>query len=437
MYPNLYYFFKDVFGISLPFLKLVNSFGFFMALSFLAAAWLAVKEFKRKQAAGVFSYTQKTIVVGKAPTIEAVLPSFFWGLLAGYKLLGLLMADGALDDPQSFLFSEKGSIPWGIFAGVCFAGWKWWEINKEKLPTPETKVVRIWPGDRIGTITFIAAAAGIIGAKIFDNLENWDRFIQDPIGNLFSRSGLTFYGGLIVATFALWYYFKRKKISFIHVCDATAPSLMIAYSIGRLGCQVSGDGDWGIVNSAYLTHLDGRVVPSSPGTLDTAFAMYGRFYVNNIGDSVQHKAVKAFAGLPDWLFANCYPHNTNKIGVSTLRCTFDDYCYPLPMPVFPTPLYEFVMALLLFGLLWAIRKKIKLPGRLFAIYLVVNGLERLLIEQIRVNTKYTIFGLHPTQAELISGLLIVSGIFLYWYAPKINIPPPKPILAEEAIPRET
>ncbi|HRI22427.1 MAG TPA: diacylglyceryl transferase, partial [Panacibacter sp.] len=55
---------------------------------------------------------------------------------------------------------------------------------------------------------------------------------------------------------------------------------------------------------------------------------------------------------------------------------------------------------------------------LFAIYLVLNGIERFLIEQIRVNTKYHFFGIEPTQAEIIALLLIVGGIFLYWYAPK-------------------
>ena len=65
------------------------------------------------------------------------------------------------------------------------------------------------------------------------------------------------------------------------------------------------------------------------------------------------------------------------------------------------------------------KKKSEDNGRLFAIYLVVNGIERFLIEKIRVNNKYNIFGLHPTQAEIISFCLIIAGILLYIYAPKI------------------
>jgi prolipoprotein diacylglyceryltransferase len=74
---------------------------------------------------------------------------------------------------------------------------------------------------------------------------------------------------------------------------------------------------------------------------------------------------------------------------------------------------------LLFAFLWSIRKRISITGRLFAIYLIVNGIERFLIEKIRVNTKYSIFGYHPTQAEIISTCLVIIGIFLYFYAPKI------------------
>jgi prolipoprotein diacylglyceryltransferase len=66
----------------------------------------------------------------------------------------------------------------------------------------------------------------------------------------------------------------------------------------------------------------------------------------------------------------------------------------------------------LFSFLWSIRKKIKIPGVLTAIYLIVNGIERFFIERIRVNTKYHFFGINPTQAELIAAFLVISGIIL-------------------------
>jgi prolipoprotein diacylglyceryltransferase len=112
----------------------------------------------------------------------------------------------------------------------------------------------------VGDITVIAAIAGFLGAKIFDNLENWDRFIQNPIGNLLSPSGLTFYGGLILATVSILVFARKKGISIRHLVDSAAPALMIAYAIGRMGCHVSGDGDWGIFNSAYTVNEENKIV---------------------------------------------------------------------------------------------------------------------------------------------------------------------------------
>lgn len=95
-------------------------------------------------------------------------------------------------------------------------------------------------------ITLIAIIFGIVGSKIFSVLESWDDFIADPIGMIFNPGGLTFYGGLLLAIAAIWIYVRKKKIPFAYVADATAPSLAIAYGIGRIGCHLSGDGDYGI-----------------------------------------------------------------------------------------------------------------------------------------------------------------------------------------------
>jgi hypothetical protein len=196
---------------------------------------------------------------------------------------------------------------------------------------------------------------------------------------------------------------------------------MIAYGIGRAGCQVAGDGDWGILNSAYVSTPAGGTTPDNPQLFNSILLSYKDFYAPQFGSlaSVPHKAQKAFLGLPDWLFAYTYPHNVNKEGVLLPNCNWGEYCNRLPLPVYPAPLYEIMMALLLFAFLWSIRTKVKITGRLFAIYLILNGIERFLIEKIRVNTKYNIFGFHPTQAEIISVCLIIAGIVLYVYAPKI------------------
>jgi phosphatidylglycerol:prolipoprotein diacylglycerol transferase len=144
-------------------------------------------------------------------------------------------------------------------------------------------------------------------------------------------------------------------------------------------------------------------------------------YTSQFGslNDVPHLSVKAPGFLPIWLFAYNYPHNVLSEGDRFPDCSDQQYCSFLPVPVFPTPFYETVTCLLLFGGLMALRKRITFPGGLFAVYLVMNGVERFLVETIRVNTKYDIFGIHPSQAELIALGLVVSGVLLWFYWKKL------------------
>ncbi len=421
MYPNLYYLFKELFGVSIPPLKIVNSFGFFVAMAFLAAAYFLIKELRRKQAQGIFTYEETQLTIGKPASTQELALNFFLGFTLGFKILGVFLVENALNNPQVFIFSKQGSWPAGILCGLFFMGLKWYEKNKVKLKQPETRTVRIWPSDRVGDVVIIAAAAGFFGAKLFDNFENWDRFVQDPVGNLLSPSGLTFYGGLICATLALYWYFRKHKISFINVCDAAAPSLMVSYGLGRVGCQVAGDGDWGIVNSAYISDANGAILPATSVEQVKQIAATNANFYSQYGpvENLHHATFKASI-LPDWFVAYTYPHNVNSEGIPIPGCTWGEYCNHLPLPVFPTPLYEIIVCLLLFWALWAIRKRISIPGRLFAIYLIMNGVERFFIEKIRVNSRYSIFGFHPTQAEIISTLLVIAGVALYYFAPKFK-----------------
>lgn len=369
MYPNLYYAFKDIFGVELTGLKLVNSFGFFVALSFILSAWVLTLELRRKQQQGLFVHTEETLLIGAKASMQELLINFAIGFVFGYKIIGAFTIPDAMNDPQGFILSTRGSLLLGLLVGLVFAGLKWWEKDKQKLEKPEKRIVRIWPQDRVGDIVIYAAVFGFIGAKIFHNLENWGDFVKDPVGSLVSFSGLTYYGGLICAGIAILYYAKKKKITIVHLLDAMATTMMLAYALGRLGCQISGDGDWGIDNL-------------NP---------------------------KPFSWLPDWMWAYRYPHNVIGEGVPIPGCT-GPYCNQLANPVYPTALYEIIACLILFFVLWSIRKKIKVPGQLFGLYLVFNGIERFLIETIRVNTRYTFLPFHPTQAEIISLLLVICGV---------------------------
>jgi len=416
MYPNLYYAFRDLFGVEIQGLRFVNSFGFFVALAFLAAAYILTKELKRKERAALLHGEDVTIEVGKAASISDLLLNFILGFILGYKIIGLFLSDSDLTaDPQLYIFSKEGNLAAGLILGLFFAGVKWWEKNKQRLKVPEKRIIRIWPHDRVGDIVIYAAIAGFLGAKVFHNLENWKDFSENPMEALLSFSGLTFYGGLICGTIAIIYYARKHKISVRHLADAIAPALLLAYAVGRIGCQVSGDGDWGILNSAYITTKESRVIAADTTTVNRQMMTHTVYYTKtfNTIDQVEHTPVLAPSWLPVWMVAFHYPHNVINEGVPIHSCADKNYCNQLPVPVFPTPFYETVLCLVLFALLWALRKNLTVPGTVFAIYLVLNGIERFLIEKIRVNSRYDIYGFHPTQAEIISSLLIFTGIALF------------------------
>ncbi len=428
MYPNLYYVLNDWFGWKINAFKIFYTFGIFVALSFIAAAYFLTLELKRKEKDGLLQPREETITAGQPASFFDLLINGIVGFIFGYKLIGVFIASRSQGlDIQDYIFSSSGSWAGGIAVAALLVYFKYREKNKQKLSKPEKRIIRVWPHDRIGDMVIFALVFGIIGAKLFDNLENWDRFIQNPIGNLISPSGLTFYGGLICAAIAICIYAKKKGINILHLCDSFAPALMIAYAVGRIGCQVAGDGDWGIYNSAYISDVPGHVVVATPQEFNNKLHQYAPYFLNGgvtdpagntvvvtdrhseTLEKVPHKSFKGPRFLPKWMFAFTYPHNVNEDGILLPDCN-DKYCRALPQPVFPTPFYETVVCTLLFLFLWLIRRRIKIAGVMFCIYLICNGVERFLVETIRVNTTYSIFGIHPTQAELISAALVIVGV---------------------------
>ena len=382
MYPTLYHLVNDIFGIEISGLRAVQSFGFFVAMAFLTASYFFQKELKRKEDQGLIGMiSQKVYKGGKASTKDLILSGLL-GFVLGFKLLHLILNSSEfLENTQKFLLSTKGNLLGGIIGAALVAYMKYREKEKEKLPEPKWIEEPLHPYELVGNMTLVAAVAGILGAKIFHNLENLEEFMSDPWGSLISFSGLTMYGGLIVGSTAVIGYAVKNKINAWHLIDACAPGLMLAYGVGRIGCQIAGDGDWGIDNPDAIP--------------------------------------QAISFLPDWMWSYSFPHNVNNVGVPIPGCK-GDHCNMLPVPVFPTPFYETVMCSILFFLLWSIRKKVSTPGVLFCIYLACNGVERFLIELIRVNTVYHIFGNEITQAQIISSMLIITGVVGVFYLRRRN-----------------
>lgn len=371
MYPRLSDMVNDLLGTSirLP----IQTYGFFVALAFVAGAIILNIELKRKEKDGLLKAQKKIIIKGKPASIKDLVFSGIIGFLLGYKGISMILNyNRFVDNPQEFLLSGEGSLIGGIILAALSAFSTWRSAEKEKLPKPKAEETEIRPHQLTATFIMIAAVSGIVGAKLFDILENFTSFLADPIGTLFSFQGLTFYGGLIVATITIIWYARKNKIPWVILADAAAPALLLAYAVGRLGCQFSGDGCWGLEN-----------LNPKPAWLSF---------------------------LPDWAWAYNFPHNVIKEGIPIHNCS-GQYCFVLENPVYPTSLYESILSLIFFAIIWLLRKKIAVSGVLFSIYLVMNGTARFLIEKIRVNPPYDICGLQLTQAEIISFLLILSGIF--------------------------
>jgi len=373
MYPDLSYLFHDLFGTAADnWLSIFKTFGLLVALAVLTAAFLLKKELQRRAEIGQFQGVPAKIVSNAPLSMQDYVLNAIFGFIVGFKLVYIVQNLEAMQaDPGGIVISGKGSWLGGIVgAGLLTAYYFYLDAQRKKQGTRE-ELKTLYPHDRIMDISTVAVISGIIGAKLFTVIEQPQAFFADPIGQLFSGDGWTIYGGLIGGFVGVYILLRRKAIPVLPVIDAVAPALIVSYGVGRMGCHLAGDGDWGI----------------------TAAAQPDWWF------------------LPDWLWAQDYPRNVLNRGVEMAECV-GKYCSHLPEAVYPTSVYETTMAFTIGLILWGLRKKTTpWPGLLFAIYLMFNGAERFLIEGIRVNDRHEGLG-GFTQAEFIA--LILLGIGAVW-----------------------
>src|SRR3954452_6810783 len=198
------------------------------------------------------------------------------------------------------------------------------------------------PVDWTWEMTFSTMVGGLVGARLDYMLQNWGSVKHDLLGSLFSGSGLVWYGGVIGGALGAVIWASRRRWLGWQLADLAAVPLALGYALGRCGCQLSGDGDYGI-----------------------------------------------HSGLP-WAMA--YPKGT----------------VPTDVKVHPTPVYETLSMGIVALILWQWRDRLT-NGRLFALYLLLAGAERFLVEFIRRNDKIVI-GL--TFPQLLSLAMIAGGVVL-------------------------
>jgi phosphatidylglycerol---prolipoprotein diacylglyceryl transferase len=391
MYPDLSYFFHDLFGTEVDnWTSIFKSFGLMLGVAFIACTWLVNKELKRYEEEGKIT---PRIIDNPANKKADFLAIFINGIVTAFFISKLPFIlnnfDAFKGDPASVIFSLKGNWVLGTIAALAYAGYLYYLESKKDITSMPDKI-KVRPHQLTGDIIMIAAISGVVGSRLFSILENLDDFFRDPIGQLFSGSGLTVYGGVILAFASVYWYVKKNGVKPIYMMDIAGMGILLGYGIGRIGCQIAGDSDWGIVASAQ----------------------------------------PAWWFLPDWLWSYNYPHNVSNDGVTFAGCNADAiasaqgyieerckaicgmrYCHQLDPKVYPTPVYETLISFLGFALLFFNRKRLnKIPGLIWFIYMIYNGFERFMIEHIRINEKYDLMGMHYSQAQYISLGFMLIGI---------------------------
>jgi phosphatidylglycerol:prolipoprotein diacylglycerol transferase len=204
------------------------------------------------------------------------------------------------------------------------------------------------------TIVFAAAIGGLLGARLLFIVEEWDNFLAAPMNYILTGAGFTWYGGFLGGVIAVSWVIKKNQIPWLVGADIAAPALALAYGVGRIGCHVAGDGDWGKVTDvpwavAYTRAIIGWADPNT--------------------------------GIP----------------------------YPPGVRVHPTPIYEFIGGVIVFGILWSLRKRNYAPGTIAWLYLILGGIARFVVEFWRINPSLA-FGL--SEAQWFSLILMILGFIL-------------------------
>lgn len=210
----------------------------------------------------------------------------------------------------------------------------------------------------IADMIFGAVLGGLLGAKLYFVivLGNWDA--------LFARGGFVFWGGLIGGAIGVLLIAWRKRVPIWRTLEVGAPAVAAAYAVGRTGCWDVGDD-------------------------------YGRPWSGPLAVQFPEGAPPSTAGIMAREFNVQFPPGTDPNTV---------------IAVHPTQLYEVAMSLVMFAVIWKLRRHRHAEGWLFGVYCVLAGIERFVVEFFRAKDDALSFGF--TMAQMIALTALVLGVVI-------------------------
>lgn len=232
----------------------------------------------------------------------------------------------------------------GVLWAVAALGAAW-------VARSELKRYRLDP-ELASSMVIAAAVGGLAGARLLFILEEWNSFIRSPWDFIFAGAGFSWYGGFLGGALAAVWVVRRHGIPWLKAADISSPAAALGYGIGRIGCFLAGDATWGKVTNV-------------PWAMAFPNAIFGW--------------VDPLTGSP----------------------------YPPGAKVHPTQLYEFIQSLIVFSILWSVRKKGYPNGTLCWLYLILGGSMRFMVEFWRANP---VVGLAMTEYQWISVVLAALGL---------------------------
>ncbi len=258
--------------------------------------------------------------------------------------------------PVLFRIGDFEITSFGLMMLLSFLGGAW--VTSKMLQRYGLDPELIW-----AMLPWIAIS-GIIGARLYYLALHWDDLLANPRAELLSRGNLVWYGGFIGGVLAFYVQCRKRKLPLAKMFDATAPALLLSIALGRIGCFLVGD-DYGVYTEGPFGIAFPRgIPPSSAG------------YLRSVGDSIPQ-----------------------AISDSTI------------VTVHPTQLYEVVLVLILFAVLWQLAKRRMKPGQLFAVFMATYAVERFLIEILRAKSDRFVAGLSTSQ---LMSIVLVVGASVLW-----------------------